>query len=188
MPRRRSPSPLTVNKSPGDLLPTSEAMRFSDQVATSLVKYPIWKAALSRASSRESVLVRRVDRADEFYYVVTLKRAEQASARMAINARTGALLRCHGISTSDGTLTRWVLPLEVLKAREGRPLSSDDSCHALIVRAATATVLPTLVWRPCSASVTPLMPFHVVAVGDTVAYIRVDGRVYSELPPQLSGR
>jgi hypothetical protein len=166
----------------------TESMRLSDQVATALVKYPIWKAALAGASSRESVLVRRVDRADEFYYVVTLAKAGQASARMAIDARTGALLRCHGISVSKARLTKWVPPLQVLKAREGRPLGFKAGCESLVVRAATANVLPTLVWRPGSASVTPLLPFHVVAIGDTLAYIRVDGRIYSELPLQLSGR
>jgi hypothetical protein len=163
-------------------------MRLSDRVATALVKHAAWKAALEGATSHDGVLVRRVDRADEFYYVVTLSRSGRASARMAISARTGALLRCHGISTREGDLTRWVPPSDVLKAREGRTLNSQAGCESLIVRASSATILPTLVWRPCAASVTPLLPFHVVAIGDTVAYIRVDGRVYPELPKQLSGR
>lgn len=172
----------------GALIVRTEALGATLRFATALAKNTVWKAALDGVTATDAVLVRRVDRPDDYYYVVTLARGETPTARMAVSAHNAELLRCHGISKTQGKLTRWVRPEAALKAREGRRLDVANPARSIIIRATTTSIHPTLVWRPCAASTSPLLPFHVLIFGDTVAYLRVDGRWYERLMVGPSGR
>lgn len=170
------------------LLPSTEALKETTRIASTLTGHPIWRAAMKGATPREAVLVRRVDREDDYYYVVTLEKGGKPSARMAIGAQNAALLRCHGISKVSRTLSEWIDPLDAIRSREGRTLDLPGQRHPLTVRSGTVSVHPILIWKPCAASTSPLLPFHVLTIGDTVAYLRVDGRLYGRLTAGLSGR
>lgn len=152
------------------------------RIAAALARHPVWKAALVGASPspKAADLVQRLDLDDEYYYIVTFMKGTRVTARMALEGRSGKLLRCNAISKVDRALSDFITPDVVLGPLEGRPLGIGVA-RQHTVRMAAIGVLPVLSWKPCAESQSPLLPFYVLTVGDTITYLRVDGKMYRAL-------
>jgi hypothetical protein len=62
-------------------------------------------------------------------------------------------------------------PVVELPDRRGRIRVRDEAvCH-----------YPTLVWRPCRESLSPLYPCHLFTVGSERIYVRSDGAIFTAL-------
>lgn len=159
------------------------------RVATALAKHAVWKPAFDGAlpSPEGAVLVQRLDREDEYYYIVTFMKGTRTTARMALVGRSGKLLRCNAVSRANRSLPKFVAPADVLKSREGKPYGIGPARERL-VRMAAIGVAPVLSWKPCAESQSPLLPFYVLTVGDSVTYLRVDGKLNHVLTLAALGR
>lgn len=173
----------------GAWIETSAASAAATKVAKALVKHPVWKNALSGAlpSTQTAILVQRLDHPDDYYYIVAFESGGRTTARMAIGGRDAQLLRCNAISRAGSRLPPFVTPTGVLKSREGKPFGIGPARERLMRRAAVG-VHPVLVWKPCAESRSPLLPFYLLTVGDTVSYLRVDGKLYTVLRVPEFGR
>jgi hypothetical protein len=49
------------------------------------------------------------------------------------------------------------------------------------------SIHPALVWKPCSESRTPYLPFHMVTIGKRKVYIRIDQKMFTKLTTGVSG-
>jgi hypothetical protein len=51
----------------------------------------------------------------------------------------------------------------------------------------TIVINPMMVWKPCRESLSPLVPFYLVHVGEENLYVRMDGEVFKKLTPARFG-
>ncbi len=132
------------------------------------------------ATAGEPSLVQRLDRDDDYYYVVPFHIGTRETARLIVDGRTGAFTQGGGVESEGQSLTPWVAPASLLADRAGR---SFDLPHVKerIVQPGTVGQHPVLVWKPCHQSSSPLMPFYQLSVGDQFVYLRVDGILFEAL-------
>ena len=175
------------------LLTPAAAVSAAERLAKELLEddsdEPEWVDALSNARPGDPQLVQRLDRVDDYYYVVPLVREGQITARLALDAKTGHLKEVGGIGEPGQALqplTPWQTPADFLSRVAGQllPLSTIKR----VVRPETVGIHPQFVWRPCPQSRSPLIPFSLLTIADVQIYLRVDGKTFPNLTPVGSGR
>ena len=191
MPPRRPAPPRVGPRPPTSRAPWIEGSAVvvaANRVAKALAKHAVWKHALVGSSpSNQPVVVQRLDRKDDYYYIVEFANAGRLTARMAMGGRDGKLLRCNAVSRANSALRRFVTPPELLRSREGKPFGI-GAARERLVRTAAVGVHPVLVWKDCAQSRSPLLPFYVLTVGDSLSYLRVDGTFFHILRAASLGR
>jgi hypothetical protein len=150
---------------------------------------------LVNASPGEPVLVQRLDREDDYFYIVPFENGGKITSRMAIDAKAGRLKEVQWIEDLSSTLPPWRSPDEFLKRYVGDPYpprAADEGTSrgpSPVVRRETLGVHPVLVWRPCPESRSLFAPFHLLINGDQLVYVKVDdGQVFPRLTPSGKGR
>jgi hypothetical protein len=151
-------------------------------------EHPTWAARIADAGPGSPALVQRLDRLDDYYWIVPLGEGERRCA-VSIDARIGHYRQM--ISVPSGAHAGWVNPAEldkgeihssVLRALEAHPPELSEQLDGLIVRPEIMCVYPALVWRPCRESLSPFYPFRMVTVGDHRIFIRTfDGAIFTSL-------
>ncbi|HSY89524.1 MAG TPA: hypothetical protein VLA85_23380 [Verrucomicrobiae bacterium] len=135
--------------------------------------------SLSKARASEAQLVQRLDRPDDFYYLVTLRRGKTATAVARIDALHGTFQGVHALS---GARHSPIIDREAaLQAARANLIDLEDGRGRIPLREGAFCLYPTLVWRPCRESRSPYYPFHQITVGGSIIYISYDGRVYPAL-------
>jgi hypothetical protein len=141
-----------------------------------------WREALDGTRPGEPVLVQRLDRVDDFYYVVPMHRGE---GRASVLARVDARFGVYQQSAILGGRRSHPLPAmrkETLVNRiVGSAFELEDKLGRLLVRREAYCLYPTLVWKPCRESLSPFWPFAMFTVGSHRLYVRVDGEVFTAL-------
>jgi len=141
-----------------------------------------WRRALQRTDAGDPVLVQRLDRLDDFYYVVPMHRsATRVSAFVSVDARFGTYKQSAAPREPRPLTLLAAARREVLEHVAGRRFDLEDGAGRLLVRPETVCVHPTLVWKPCRESLSPFWPFHLITVGANRLYVRVDGAVFTAL-------
>jgi hypothetical protein len=134
------------------------------------------------------LLVKRLDRADSFYYIVPWRKADTTGLVVLVDARTGELLQC-AVRTDPGDdifgdlLSRESAADVVVGKRVDRARDSG----VISLRPQATAQSPTLVWKPCRESLSPLYPFHLFTSGSDQVYVRIDGEVFTELHDHIRG-
>lgn len=123
-------------------------------------------------------LVHRLDRPDEFYYIVTLTRAEEPLALVRIDGLYGTFQGAQLLSEPRFPLIDRDRALQALRV-EAVDLS--EYVGRIPIREGAFCFYPTLVWRPCWESRSPYYPFYQFTVGSSLIYVGYDGRVYPVL-------
>jgi len=124
-----------------------------------------------------ALLVQRIDRQDEYYYLVPLSAPDESTIIVRVDALDGAylgaLLRCDGFD--------YVSPREFFEqlVMEERLIEFLDLPTNL--RAETFTVHPCLVWKPCVQSRSPYQPLYQLNRGGTLNYFDGSRTFYSEI-------
>jgi hypothetical protein len=137
------------------------------------------KHAVRGAHPTAAHLVQRLDRDDEFYYLIV---AEQ-------NGKPAALLRgdaLHGDFHGALALTKEVLPPIIepeaaLAALRRSPIDLGHDKGRIPLREGGYALYPNLVWKPCAESRSPYYPFRQIQIGSRSIYVGFDGQVYPEL-------
>lgn len=135
--------------------------------------------ALKNARPVSAHLVQRLDRRDEFYYLIEVHQ----------EGRPSAILRGDGLhGTFQGALSlAGVERLPIIEreaavaAARAAAIDLEDGSGRLRLREGAFSISPTLVWRPCRESRSPYYPFHQITIGAVTIYVGYDGRVYPAL-------
>jgi len=70
---------------------------------------------------------------------------------------------------------------EVARTLINRVVELPERKGRIRVRQEAICHYPTLVWRPCRESLSPLYPFHMFTVGGEHIYVRSDGAIFTHL-------
>jgi hypothetical protein len=123
-------------------------------------------------------LVQRLDRDDEFYYLVVAHRDGKPAAILRGDALYGTF---HGALAlqNPATIIDREAALAVLRAHSRVDLGEGEG--RIPLREGGYSVYPTMVWRPCQESRSPYYPFYQVTIGRRTVYIGWDGKVHPRL-------
>jgi hypothetical protein len=134
--------------------------------------------ALEGARPATAHLVQRLDRHDEFYYLVIMHREGRPSAIVRGDGLHGTF---QGALSLTGVERSPIIEREAAVAAARRAVIDLGEAGRIPLREGAFSVYPTLVWRPCQESRSPYYPFHQIAVGGMTIYVSYDGRVYPTL-------
>lgn len=171
----------------GPLLPDNQLLALNDAAKVAMQGLETYGLVhrepvreLLRAKPQAPVVVQRLDRADEFYYIVPYALADATPLAVIVDARRGEYRQSvYGAAqnTVFATQSREVVAREVV----GRRFELPDRQGSLYVRPEAVCQYPYLVWKPCRQSLSPYYPFHMFTVGGSRIYVRVDGAIFTEL-------
>lgn len=148
----------------------------------------VWQTALRDVDIGTPVLVQRLDRLDDYYYVVPLlRRGEVATGAVAIDARFGDFQQASILPTVKGPFVTYPSRRAVLELVSGKEFRLENFEGYLRVRPEAVTIPEIWFWRPCLESLSPLWPFKMVISGGQTLYVRVDGAVFSALHEDVHG-
>ena len=156
----------------------------AELVSAESLEAEVWTPALAGATRESALLVRRLDRFDDYYYIVSYLKNGLVTARLAVDAETTDIEEIGAIDTPGQYLLTFTEPSVVLSRLSA--LTPDDSRlpgvrFRIRPELITLPTNPTLGWKDCLESRSQLLPFYVVMVGDQSVYVRVDGQVFSSL-------
>ncbi|MBA7491744.1 hypothetical protein ES702_02292 [subsurface metagenome] len=125
-------------------------------------------------------LVQRLDRPNEFYYIIPfLKGKREISVVAKMDALFGNIL---GAKVLTKPLEKLIISQDVVKEKViGQNIELGKRMGKLKVHPEAYCLYPTLVWKPCYESRSPYYPFYMITVGSHQIYIGYDGKIYPEL-------
>lgn len=130
----------------------------------------------------EPVLVARLDRPGDYYYLAPWESNGEVRGSVEIDARFGFF---KSFRTQREGSHRWLHGREsmgqVREIVDGRRFELPDEKGRLTVFPGTYCISPALVWKPCRESWSPHLPFHHIVIGGHSLYVRIDGRVFTQL-------
>jgi hypothetical protein len=145
---------------------------------------PRWAPAFAGASAGTPILVSRLDKPDQYYYLVSFSIGARATARLRMNAQTGAFAEGIGIDNSGDALTPYITASQAY-SRIGRVIAVDDKNKKKKKKPSTPAIVLTVEpfpgWRPCAQSFSAFLPFYLITDGTSLRYVRFDGMVYDAL-------
>ncbi|MDL9978532.1 hypothetical protein [Microbacterium candidum] len=146
-----------------------------------------WRHALEGTEPGEPQLVQRLDRADQFYWIVPQMRNGRASAVLNVDARFGDFRQGRALPDSENTALLTLTREEVDERLHRKMHKLSKGRGGLTLRPGIACISRHWVWRPCAQSLSPYYPFKMVSYGDHRLYVRSDGRVFTALTPAGRG-
>jgi hypothetical protein len=151
-----------------------------------LTKSEFGSGALRTGTFGEPLLVQRLDRAADFYYLVPWLRGGRVAGLVDIDARFGVFksLRVLVAPTQDWTLqgVSKKRGLETISSLiDGKTFDLPDDRGRFKVYPGTYCIPAVLVWKPCRESWSPHLPFYHVVIGGHSLYVRIDGPVFTHL-------
>lgn len=118
-------------------------------------------------------LVQRIDRVDEYFYLVPLRRKDATYTVVRVDALSGTYLGAQFGRTDF----RYVDPAHMQLELQDVTIQADDFSTRL--RVGTYEVNPTLVWRPSLETPSPYHPHYQVNAGGTTVFADLDGNVHA---------
>lgn len=134
--------------------------------------------SLRGARPASAHLVQRLDRDDEFYYLVVAHQAGKPAAILRGDALYGTF---HGALELRNVERPPIIEREEALAALRQHVDLGEGLGRVPLREGGFSVYPTLVWRPCMESRSPYYPFHQITIGRRTVYVGYDGRVYPTL-------
>ena len=180
-----------AKRSPGNnLLTLRAAVRYA-MAGLDMYELPHrkgWREAFKDTSPGRPVLVHRLDQMDSYYYIVPLEqRRKTITAAVAVDARFGDYRQTIALPKGGSSILTALDRKVVLEKIVGRRLQLEGPLGRMMVRKEAFCLYPALVWRPCLESLSPFWPFHMITVGDQRIYVRVDGRIFTQLHTDIPG-
>ena len=133
----------------------------------------------------QPLLVQRLDRTGDFYYLVPWLRNGRLSALIDVDARFGVFKSLRVLTSGGGDWWPGGRSSGLARSLDGRTFELPEERGRFKVYPGTYCVPPVLVWKPCRESWSPHLPFYHVVVGGHSLYVRNDGPVFTHL---TSGR
>lgn len=166
------------------ILETARILERATAVLNQLRTSGSWTASLDRASADVSPLfVASIDSLESRtgkrtgvsdYFIVSIRRGSEISARFAHDAETGDFLEAEGVRRPGAMLTAYVDAAEVVRSRLHLP-------PVTAVQPPADLATPDVVWRPCRQSTSRFLPFWRFRIESRTIYVRADGVMFDEL-------
>jgi hypothetical protein len=141
--------------------------------------------ALRSGKLADPVLVQRLDRPNDFYYLSGWEQDGMITAMIDVDARFGVFksVRVLEKPAEDWSLGSRAKSVHdsVLSRISGRTYDLQDERGRFRIYPETICIPPALVWKPCRESWSPHLPFYHVVAGGHSLYVRVDGHVFTHL-------
>lgn len=142
--------------------------------------------ALKSGSLGTPLLVQRLDRPGDFYFLTPWQRSGKIVALIDVDARFGVF---KSIRVLSAPAQDWAMPITSTKGVKDSIVSSLDNRifdlpeerGRLRIYPGTYCIPPVLVWKPCRESWSPHLPFYHIVVGGHSLYVRIDGAVFTQL-------
>ena len=142
--------------------------------------------ALKSGSLGQPLLVQRLDRPGDFYYLTPWQRSGKVLALIDVDARFGVF---KSIRVLPAPSQDWAIPVSsskgvrdsIVSSLENRVFELPEERGRLKVYPGTYCIPPVLVWKPCRESWSPHLPFYHIVVGGHSLYVRIDGPVFTQL-------
>ena len=132
------------------------------------------------------LLVQRLDRTADFYYLIPWQRSGKVVALIDVDARFGAFksMRVLLAPAQD-----WAIPVtstrgvrdSIVSSLENQRFELPEENGRIKVYPGSYCIPPVLVWKPCRESWSPHLPFYHIVVGGHSLYVRIDGPVFTHL-------
>jgi hypothetical protein len=167
-----------------------ERERIADLATKGLHEYHVHeselgKSALSAGAFGEPLLVQRLDRPGDFYYLAPWEVNGAIAALVDVDAR-------HGLFKSVRVLEKpaegWAIGgrkgnvrSAISRIVDGNVFDLAEEKGRVRIFPGTYCIPPVLVWKPCRESWSPHLPFYHVVVGGYSLYVRIDGPVFTHL-------
>jgi hypothetical protein len=146
-----------------------------------------WNEALRGSTAQEPVLVQRLDRPGQFYYIVPFGANPQSmSLALTLDAFSGEHTRSVLFPAPRQAIRRIDVPA-MLEQFSGYRFEAQPDGGFLTLHPNTFTVHPTWVWMPCRESLSPYYPFMLIQTGTHRLYQRIDGQVFTMLHTNYAG-
>ncbi len=148
----------------------------------------IWQ----NVSSGDPMLVQRLDKFNGHYHIVpVLGRGGKDDVRClaSVDARFGNFREAVFAGEAAKPLSFKPLTAAQIKARLSKlkRIELKGEKRILMLHPEAMCIYPALVWKPCKQSMSPFLPFHMVIIGNHQLYVRVDGKIFTTLEPNLPG-
>jgi hypothetical protein len=166
------------------IVETERIVRFAQEGIEEygLDRTEIGARALRVGSFGEPVLVARLDRPGDYYYLSPWEVGGEAAGLVEIDARFGFFKSFRTESAGRrGLLVGREAGARLRETIDGRRIDLLNEGGRFTVYPGTYCISPTLVWKPCRESWSPHLPFHQVVIGGHVLYVRIDGRIFTQL-------
>jgi hypothetical protein len=152
-----------------------------------LINKPFLAKELSDIYAGSPLLVRRIDREKDFYYIVPfLNKNNQTKGLVNIDALHGNLKQAT-FPGSNGIM------------RDHKPFSKNEIAglimnyqekffkKKMVIVPKTIKISPNWVWKPCKESLSANYPFQKVKYKDKIFYVRIDGIIFPGLTTSGKG-
>ena len=148
----------------------------------------IWTKSMEGVKPEGTIMVQRLDRIDEYYYIIPLARNSRgATAALTYDARFGDFQQAISFSRQEPRILQPLTTKEVMNKFVGKTLNLGKRVRPLRFREGVTTVLEHWVWKPCLESLSPFWPFKMVFNGTNIVYVRIDGQVFPTLNEDVYG-
>lgn len=131
-----------------------------------------YSRAMENAVADQPLLVERLDRTGEFYYIVPFNRKEKTTLLVIIDARTGEM--------KEASYLKEPAPYPRVNREEAQKILAahlkDPKAKEEILRQN-----PVMVWKPSEESQSPFEPFWSIRVGGKIWYIGQNGKVFDKV-------
>jgi hypothetical protein len=135
----------------------------------------------------EPILVQRLDLPDSFYYIIGAGESQRVQGAVMLDAKTGNYLQSAVHADPKGSLFAIRPRAEVARSIIGTTVELPNLAGLVPIRQEAVCQYPTMVWKPCRQSLSPLYPFHLFTVGEQRIYVRIDGKVFTQLDAPWKG-
>ena len=140
------------------------------------------KKIIAKVTAADPLLVHRLDRSNEFYYIVPMQGANKKTVSLVnVDARFGNYMQSAFAVNEKSNISFKHLSREAILKLLGRRISVQDEKRVINIYPEAICIYPTLVWMPCRESLSPYIPFYLVTVGSHRIYVRIDGQVFTHL-------
>jgi hypothetical protein len=193
------PGDIVVPAFPAPIIPpsTAKARAMGGLEQWGLLTRDDWKRVWAGGAidPGEPLLVQRLDD-QSFYYLVPIGSPKgTVRAVVRVDAFSGEYLETSAVSAADthdsrswGTRAADLGTEAATRAKvAGQRIPLPDLGGRLLPPPEGVGVHPSFVWRPCRESLSPIMPFRLITIGDRLFYLRLDDVLFDSLHDATPG-
>lgn len=145
-----------------------------------LIDEPFLKEILMDVVPVKPTLVRHLENKNDFYYIVPLVgKDKNVHSLVIVDGKDGSYGQASFAKDLKNPIDFVLLSKEKVKALIEKQL--DVKKEKIIVNDRY------LVWMPCIESFSPHFPFHEVTIGKYKVYVRIDGKIFTNLTTGIPG-
>jgi hypothetical protein len=141
-----------------------------------------FKEILNSVTPGNPVIVQRLDKKEDYYYLVPMEASNgNVHCLVSVDGRFGDYREsCYAKGIKNPLGFKTLNQKDIYKRIEDW-LHQDNKIVVSEFNHKTVRIDPMMRWKPCKESYSPYLPFYVVSIGKSKLFVRIDGKVFTEL-------